>query len=499
MAYHNQADELLFGGSAGGGKTDLLIGCAATQHKRSVIFRREAKQTAGIEERLIEMLVNCYGGPRGSYRGGDKQEFWSDERGGYKIMLGGVKDPGSEQKWNGRPHDLKGFDELVHFTQFQYVYLNIWKRSTDPNQRCRTIATSNPPIDEDQMWVVDYWAPWLSKHYLGTRPAIGELRYFIMAPNASGDTVSMEVDPTEVVTYRGKTYQPKSRTFIPSSVSDNMYYAGGAYESQLAMLPEELRGKYLAGDFMAGISADPMQLIPREWVEAAQERWRQRSKPLPTQVMDQLGVDVSRGGVDKMICSPRYGNYFAAQIQIPANLTTSGIVAAQKVSELMTHPATVAHVDVIGVGTSCYDHLCAIKGGRVVAMNASMEAGGQRDKSGLLGFKNSRALWLWRMREGLDPSSGEDLAIPDDPQLLQELCAPRWTLTPQGIKVESKDDIKARLRRSPDKADSLVYAYNQPAMAGQGLLGLFAEESRKQGEAQAAAAQKSTIIRIGSK
>ena len=227
LAYHNQADELLFGGAAGGGKTDLLIGLASTAHRRSIIFRREAKQTQGVEERLQEMLVMCPGGPRGVYRG-DKQEFYSSERDGYKIFLGGVKDPGDETKWNGRPHDLKAFDELVQFTQYQYVYLNIWKCSAIPGQRCRTVAATNPPIEEQGMWIVDYWAPWLSKDYGGKRPAIGELHYFIMAPNAQGDVVSMEVDPETRVTYKGKEYEPKSRSFIPSSVSDNTFQNSAA-------------------------------------------------------------------------------------------------------------------------------------------------------------------------------------------------------------------------------------------------------------------------------
>ena len=37
-AYDSMADILLYGGSAGGGKTDLGIGLALTQHSRSIIF-----------------------------------------------------------------------------------------------------------------------------------------------------------------------------------------------------------------------------------------------------------------------------------------------------------------------------------------------------------------------------------------------------------------------------------------------------------------------------
>ena len=41
LAYHTPADELFYGGAAGGGKTDLLLGLAATAHHNSLILRRE--------------------------------------------------------------------------------------------------------------------------------------------------------------------------------------------------------------------------------------------------------------------------------------------------------------------------------------------------------------------------------------------------------------------------------------------------------------------------
>src|SRR5579863_6219433 len=39
-AFESDADELFYGGAAGGGKSDLLLGLAATKHQHSIVFRR---------------------------------------------------------------------------------------------------------------------------------------------------------------------------------------------------------------------------------------------------------------------------------------------------------------------------------------------------------------------------------------------------------------------------------------------------------------------------
>jgi hypothetical protein len=60
------------------------------------------------------------------------------------------------------------------------------------------------------------------------------------------------------------------------------------------------------------------------------------------------------------------------------------------------------------------------------------------------------------------------VALPPDPELRADLCAPLWKLTPRGIQIESKEDritesgikesgIKSRLGRSPDKGEAVVY------------------------------------------
>jgi hypothetical protein len=189
-------------------------------------------------------------------------------------------------------------------------------------------------------------------------------------------------------------------------------------------------------------------------VEAAQTRWRGTTGPGGPQ--DALGVDVARGGRDSTVITPRHGTWFGAQAIYPGAATPDGAAVAGQVAAHL-RDAAVVNIDVIGVGTSPYDILRGF-GTEVVGLNGAA-ASRRRDRTGKFGFVNKRAEWWWRLREALDPEGGEGLCIPPDRQLLADLCAPRWKLTARGIQVESKQDIIARIGRSPDRGDSLVYAF----------------------------------------
>ena len=65
MAALSQADEVYYGGAAGGGKSDLLLGLAITAHQHSIIFRRELTQLSGPAG-----LVECTSDPDSCERSG---------------------------------------------------------------------------------------------------------------------------------------------------------------------------------------------------------------------------------------------------------------------------------------------------------------------------------------------------------------------------------------------------------------------------------------------
>jgi hypothetical protein len=439
-ALESEADELFYGGSAGGGKTDLLLGAALTRHRKSIIFRREATQLEGILDRLHGEILRSKDGFNG-------QTNVQKLPGGKRLEFGSCPHVGNEMRYQGRPHDLKGFDEITHFMKVQYTFLCGWMRTTTKGQRCRIIATGNPPTDSDGEWVIAHWGAWLDElHPDPAKP--GELRWYAMI-----DGVETQVKDSSIITHGREIITPKSRTFIPSSIQDNPFLMETGYMSTLQALPEPLRSQMLFGDFKAGLGDDPWQVLPTAWVKAAQDRWSKDGKKGP---MDSIGMDCARGGADKTIISRRYGVWFDELLTYPGAATPDGPSASALAITAMRDAAPI-HVDIIGIGSSVYDHL---KGNNVhtVGVNGS-EKSEELDKTGKLKFRNLRAQIYWRMREALDPKNDVGIALPPDAELRADLCAPRWKLSAAGIQIEGKEDLIKRIGRSPDKGDAVVYAH----------------------------------------
>jgi hypothetical protein len=437
------ADITGFGGRAGGGKSNLLVGLAATQHLKSIIFRREAVQVEDLFSKLKEVVGND--GTRQSPR-----PRWESADGKQRITLAGLKDPGDWEDWKGHEFDFMGFDEVTEILETQVRYLMGWNRTTVKGQRCRIVFTFNPPTSQEGMWVLEFFAAWLDPNH--PNPAQpGELRWYAML-----DGKETEVQNGEVLEYKGESIKPKSRTFIPASLADNPYLKDTDYGSTLQALPEPLRSQLLYGDFQAGVKEDIWQVIPSAWVEAAQARW---SSSPPTE-LHQLGVDVARGGQDYTVIIPRHGMWFGKPVKIAGKDTPDGDTAASQVVKYYQRGATV-NVDVIGYGSSCYDVLKGQLGEDVaIPINVASRADNNAmDKSGKLKFINLRAQIYWQFREALDPRSGSGIALPPGKEIKQDLCSAKWTLLKEGIKIESKLDIKPRLGRSPDVGDALLLAW----------------------------------------
>lgn len=441
MAYYSVADVVGFGGAAGGGKTDLAIGKALTQHENVAMFRREGTEMAGIIDRMKSMLGHDTG-----YVGSGRWWGWREPVPGVQVEFGSIPNLGDETKHQGRPKDLLVLDEAANMLEQQARFLMGWVRTTNPNQRTQTLMCFNPPTNAEGRWIVEFFGPWLNKKH--PNPALpGELRWFAMIAGKE-----IEVPCGQRFHYQGELIIPQSRTFIPARIADNPYLMGTNYMATLQAMPEPLRSQMLYGDFDAGMEDDPWQVIPTAWVDAAQKRW---VAMLPKPRMDSMGVDVARGGKDNTIIARRHGMWFDELLAYPGKETPDGPTVAGLVVANIRDRAPI-HIDVIGVGASPYDFL--VKASQpVYGINVSEKATGT-DKSGLLTFFNQRSMQWWRMREALDPANNTGIALPPDRRLMLDLCAPKWEPRGRTIYVQSREEIIDAIGRSPDYASAVLLA-----------------------------------------
>jgi hypothetical protein len=107
-------------------------------------------------------------------------------------------------------------------------------------------------------------------------------------------------------------------------------------------------------------------------------------------------------------------------------------------------------VDVGGVGAGVVDRLRQLK----YEVEQVHFGGGANDPQR---FRNRRAELFWTLRERLEKG---EISLPDDEELLADLSALRYAFTQDGrILLESKDDVRKRLGRSPDRADAVALAF----------------------------------------
>lgn len=464
IALESEADEVYYGGAAGGGKTDLVIGVALTQHRRSVIFRREYAQLTAIIDRVKEVITPIEQAV--TYNGTERR--WRLP-GGRTLELGAAQHEDSVRKWRGRPHDGKFFDELPEFTEAQYLFFSGWARTTVTGQRVRTIGAGNPPTDTEGEWVIQRWGPWLDEqHPNPAKP--GELRWFVRI-----DKKDTEVEGPVPFDHLGETLYPRSRTFIPAKLSDNLFLSSDeSYRATLQALPEPLRSQLLYGDHAIGLQDNAWQVIPSAWVRAAQGRWTpQRPKDA---AQDQIGADIAQGGQDNTVLAPRYGAWFGEPEIHPGSECPDAQVNADHVERALLLGG-VAEIDSDGIGAQTFSLLVPKLGTARVRPYRGSAKTRAKDRSRVLTFVNVRARAWWAMREALDPSNGSTVALPPIRDLRVDLCSARYEKQANGIKIEDKADICLRIGRSPDLGDAYVMANWPGEHAIAGLLSRTRDDS----------------------
>jgi hypothetical protein len=269
----------------------------------------------------------------------------------------------------------------------------------------------------------------------------------------------------------GEIEPPRSRSFIPGKLDENLDLVRSGYRSVLAYASKELRS-LASGKFEDSLPDDEWQVIPTPWIVAAQNR--HTPKPPKDAPMLAIGVDVAQGGADNTVLALRYDYWYAPLIVEPGIKTPM----PSDVASLIVKHRRDGAVPVIdcggGYGGGVVERL--VKDNKIDAVKyIGAAAGVGRTKCRTYGFHNKRAMSHWRFREALDPDQpgGSPIALPNDPGLRADLAAARYEITPRNeIKIEDKEDIKKRIGRSPDKSDAVIEAWSEGnAAVRRGLIG----------------------------
>lgn len=217
--------EVLYGGAAGGGKSDALLCEALRQvhipHYRGLILRKTYPQLSELIDRSRELYGAAF--PRARYNG--TEHYWRFPSGA-KLYFGAMQYTKDRINYQGKRYDYIAFDELTHFTWDEYSYMFSRNRPSGAGTRVYIRASTNPG-GAGHGWVKN--------------------RFITPAPPLTPVVEDMEfVQPDG-----SKLRLTRDRVFVPATVYDNQALLKNApeYLASLGMLPEAERRALLLGDW----------------------------------------------------------------------------------------------------------------------------------------------------------------------------------------------------------------------------------------------------------
>lgn len=220
---------------------------------------------------------------------------------------------------------------------------------------------------------------------------------------------------------------------------------GAVSPNELAAARRDMTEAQFKQEFECDFGAsDDDVLVPIEDVRAAMSRVVLRRQVDYAPKL--LGVDVARFGDDKSVIFPRQG-LAAFKPLILSGLDT--IELADQVERAVGRfGADAVFVDVTGVGAGVFDALAHRGVRNLMPVEFGSKAADPR-------YLNKRAEIWFRLKEWVCSGS-----LPNDPLVLRDLAAPRYHFDDAGRYVlEAKDELKKRLRFSPDRGDALACTF----------------------------------------
>lgn len=356
------AYEALYGGAAGGGKSDaLLMGALRYVHVpryRALLLRRTFPD---LERSLIDKSLQMYPmlPERPEY---NKTSHRWDFPSGSQIHFGHLQYETDVQQYQSSEWQYMGFDELTHFTAYQFKYMLSRLRVAivpgQPDIPVRVRAATNPG-GVGAAWVFERYAPWLwqppgtpeLRIWSGPRAKSGETLYYILHDDGREEWV------------KEKTPETFSRVFVGARATDNPALSP-QYIASLNMQDPLTRAQLKDGSWLARAAAGVLfqagwfkyldqkpanfSQIVRRWDFAATEPTKEFSDPDWTRgvkmgktrdnkfvVLDVRSCRKRPAGVEELVTQTAREDGRGVRIDVPDDPGSAGKTVAEHYVSLL--------------------------------------------------------------------------------------------------------------------------------------------------------------------
>ena len=218
-------DEALYGGAAGGGKSDALVIEVLRQvdvpHYRGLIVRKTYPQLSELIDKTMQYYKPAF--PKARYN--SSAHCWTFPSGA-KIYFGSMFRAQDKYNYQGKQYDFIGVDELTHFTWEEYSYLMSRNRPSGPGTQVYIRATANPG---------GVGHGWVKARFISPAPPGTRIVQLVDVKKPDGSVEKMR----------------RTRIFIPSTIFDNpaLLKNDPGYLNNLASLPEAEKQALLYGSW----------------------------------------------------------------------------------------------------------------------------------------------------------------------------------------------------------------------------------------------------------
>jgi len=209
------ANEIFFGGSRGGGKTDGVIGHFFAKAERwgpkakGLVLRRTLKGLVAFEQRCKEIYGLVFP-VRDHWH---KQEKLWEFPNGATLRLGYLESEDDVYQYQGHAYPFLYPEELPQW-EHEQNYAWLFTINRDPEVPCQIVSTGNPGGPG---------MGWVKRRFIDSGPWDRIHTHEIPSPR------------------EGEPPMKRTRIFIPSKLADNPYLQNTGYEAALLQLPERLR------------------------------------------------------------------------------------------------------------------------------------------------------------------------------------------------------------------------------------------------------------------